>query len=402
MKRAARSNRVHAAADRTGAAALLRAARASGSDDGGESIGWAFAILPESTGARRLKIELLIRQGNHEAADVLIAKALLRRPTSASLTYLRAMSLSNQGRYAQADRELRLVLAERPHHHASLLLSGSAAIHCGDAARAAELLERAEQRRPTDDTRSLLADAWILAGRPDRARAVLQRMARCPVLLSARLLSAEGRLLEAIELLDGARRDGDAGEYAPVMCALVDLLEETSDLKHLVAILEPVGTAHPEVLERAGRAWLAMGAFRTAIVRMARLARLPRYRSRALVTMLVASSMLDRRALAARTLDRLRRADGAVDRAAIADAWCRGLRGRLILDEQGTRTAGADPHTGQLQELVAEAANSLDAALKSGVDDPCGTDRQEIQDHLATCRQVAAYFDGVDPFVRTA
>ncbi|MHC4969245.1 MAG: hypothetical protein ACYTF4_11575, partial [Planctomycetota bacterium] len=196
------------------AARLLRDARRLGPEgrqnlagtDADEAVEWAYSTMPDSLGARRLKIQMLLRQGNLEAADTLIAQGLLQRPTNASLSYLRARSLFAQGKLAPARRELRLVLAKRPRHRGTLELAGRVAFGLGDRRCTVALLERAERRRPDDGIRSLLTEVWLESGRPDMARAVLRRMAAPTALLQARVLRAEGRLLEARETLEKAAR----------------------------------------------------------------------------------------------------------------------------------------------------------------------------------------------------
>ncbi|MHC4785394.1 MAG: tetratricopeptide repeat protein [Planctomycetota bacterium] len=256
------------------AARLLRDARRLGPEgrqnlagaDADEAVEWAYSTMPDSLGARRLKIQMLLRQGNLEAADTLIAQGLLQRPTNASLSYLRARSLFAQGKLAPARRELRLVLAKRPRHRGTLELAGRVAFGLGDRRCTVALLERAERRRPDDGIRSLLTEVWLESGRPDMARAVLRRMAAPTALLQARVLRAEGRLLEARETLEKAARNAATSDRADITTGLISLLEETSDLQRLRRTLEPVGIDQPAVLARAGLSWLGMGAFHTAAV----------------------------------------------------------------------------------------------------------------------------------------
>ena len=106
-------------------------ARAAGPDEP-EDVEWTFAAMPDSPSAQRLKIELLLRHGDTESADALIARGLLQRPTDAGLTLLRARSLFAQGKLDRARRELRLVLAKRPHHRGAIELAGHVALELGD------------------------------------------------------------------------------------------------------------------------------------------------------------------------------------------------------------------------------------------------------------------------------
>ena len=382
----------HGSLDRGAAAQLLRDARRAHSDDADDAVEWAYSTMPESLAARRLKIRMLLRQGNLEAADALIAQGLLQRPTNASLSHLRARSLFAQGRLEPAGRELRLVLAQRPRHRGALELAGQVARGLGDARRAVALLERAERRRPDDDIRSQLIEAWLDGDRPDRARKVLRRMAAPTALLRARVLRAAGRLLEARELLEQAAADPTAADHTDVMAQLIDLLEETSDLQRLRRVLEPVDTDRPAVLARSGMAWLAMGAFHTAAVHMAKLARVRGFRAHALLVLMVAAAMVNRTRLASRALQRLRRIAEPIGPRTVAEAWGRGLLGRLLLDQCSARKAGADPHTGRLQQLLRDASGVFAEALASE-GSPSKRRRRHLQRHLAVCRQVSAQAD---------
>ena len=376
--------------DRVMAARLLRTARSAAPDDD-DSVEWALSAMPDSLCTRKLKIELLLRRGDIESASALIAQGLLLRPTDAALGLLRARSFYAQGQFDRAGRELGLVIAKRPHHSGALELAGEVAHQTGDAKRAAEFFERADQRRPSDRTKGRLVAAWLDAGRPDLARGVLQRIQMPTALLGARVLRAEGRLLEATETLVQAHRDQTHSDDA-IVCELIDVLEETADLKRLRQVLEPIDTNHPDALARAGRAWLGMGAFHTAALRMAKLARVSGYRAEALMVLLIAAAMINRPTLARRALQRLRRTDEPVEPKAVAETWGRGLLGRILLNQRSARKAGADPHTGRLQELLEDAAKVFDLELSAGESSLSPLQRTELQEHGAACRAVLAQF----------
>jgi tetratricopeptide (TPR) repeat protein len=382
------------------AARLLRAARVA-APSGGEDVEWAFSAMPDRPCAQRLKIEQLLRHGDIEWADALIAQGLLQRPTDAGLTLLRARSLFAQGKLDRAQRELRLVLAKRPHHCGALELAGHVALELGDAHRAAYLFRCIDVRRPDDRIKGLRVTALLEVDRPDLARGILERIQTPSVLLWARVLRAEGRLLEATETLHEARRDEADPDYAPITCALIEVLEEAADAKRLHDVLTPLQITHPAALARAGRAWLGMGAFRTAAVRMARLARVPGYRATALIVLMVAAAMINRQTLAARALRRLRRIDEPVDRPSTAEAWCRGLLGRILLDQRSARQAGADPSTGRLEHLVREAARVFDEELASA-DTLAAAERAVLERHRAVCRTVLGRFGDRDARPLTA
>jgi len=367
---------------------LLRAAREADAPD--EAIEWAFSVMPDRPAARRLRIAQLLAQKNYEAADALIAQGLRRRPTDASLSLLRARSLFAQGKLLPADRELRLVLARRPHHGAALQDAGRVAMALGRPLRAVRFFQLAATRRPDDRVWELLALAWLAARRPRTARQVVDRMSHPPALLTSRLLMAEGRLLDAAETLERARSDGSDSEQDAVVCELIDLLETKGDLNRIRGILVAVSTDRPDVLARAGTAWLSMGAFHTAVVRMAALARVAGYRGRALTVLMVAAAMLNRQTLAQLALRRLRRIDEPVERCDLAETWCRGLFGRVLLDQCSVRKAGADPHTGRLGRLLHEAGGVLQNELDSGGESMPQGERRALQHHIEVCRQVSA------------
>ncbi len=353
-----------AIAARHAAARLLRDARRAVGDDVAEAVDWAFSQMPDSLGARRLKIQQLVDQGDLESASVLVAQGLLRRPTDASLTLWRARILYQQEQFEQCARELRIVLARRPHHFATLELAGLAARKLNAPLRAASFFARAEARRPGDvPTRHLLVEAWIDEGRLDKAGCVLSGIDSPPARLSAKYLRAQGRLLEAAEALETAFGRGRGDEDEAVVCDLITILEESGNMARLRRLLERIDVRQPAALARAGLAWLWLGEFRLAAVRAARLARVPGFRSRGLLVLLVASALLQRPTLVERALARLRRSDDEIDPKVVAEAWCRGLMGRLLQAQCNPRQAGADPQAGQLGSLLREAADVFDQQL---------------------------------------
>ena len=62
--------------DRDDIARLLRAARRG---DGDDSVEWAYSVMPDSRAARRLRIEQLLVDGDHEAAEAIIARGMQLR-----------------------------------------------------------------------------------------------------------------------------------------------------------------------------------------------------------------------------------------------------------------------------------------------------------------------------------
>ncbi len=376
-----------AIAARHAAARLLREARRAVADDVAEAVDWAFSQLPDSLGARRLKIQQLVDQGDLESASVLVAQGLLQRPTDASLTLWRARILYRQEQFEQCARELRLVLARRPHHFATLGLAGLAAHRLNAPVRAASFFARAEARRPGDvPTCQSLVEAWIEAGRLDKAGRVLTRITSPPARLLAKYLRAQGRLLEAAEALETALGRGRGDEDEAVLCDLITILEESGNMARLRRVLERIDVRQPAALARAGLAWLWLGEFHTAAVRTARLVRVPGSRPMGLLVLLVASALLQRPTLVERALGRLRRSDDAIDPDVVADAWCRGLMGRLLQAQCNPRQAGADPHAGQLGSLLRAADRVFEQQLATATG-LSTAHRRELKQCQAVCQE---------------
>ena len=370
---------------RAEAARLLRAAQAAALDDG-EAIDWAYLALPGSPAARRLKIQMLLAQGDNQGAETLIAQGLLWRPTDPGLTLLRARAQYNRGRIDEARDELKLVLAMRPEHSGALELAGRVALRRRDPLRAAGFFRQADARKASDRLKTQRVIALLKAGRVERARAVLQQMEAPGAILQSRVLIAEGRRLEASEMLTKARAEATGSEYDAITCALIDILEETADMHRLGEVLDGLTTSRPASLARAGSAWLSLGSFATAIRRMSALARDPAYRVRALVVLMVAAAMANRPTLAARALGRLRRTSVPLDRAAIAATWCRGVMGRTLNEQHAARKAADDPHSGRLGQLLDAAGEVFDQALATGSESLSAPQRRELEHHLAVCR----------------
>ena len=168
--------------DRIQAATLLQEARNAEGSVANDAIDRAFAQLPESPGARILKIKQLINQDDLDEAGAVIAQGLLQRPTNASLTLLRAQVLYAQGKYDDCANELRLLLLKRPKHFASLVLAGQIAIANDAPLRAASYFMRASSRPLSNrETLKLLANALNEAGQVREARLVLDRIKPRPL-----------------------------------------------------------------------------------------------------------------------------------------------------------------------------------------------------------------------------
>lgn len=374
--------------DRVQAAALLQEAHHAKGSVASEAIDWAFFQLPDSPGARSLKIKQLINQVELDEAIAVIAHGLLQRPTNASLTLLRTQVLYAQGKYEECEHEIRLLLLKRPKHFASLVLAGQIALANDAPVLAASYFTRASSRRPNDrETLKLLANALNEAGQVKEARHVLERIKPRPLFLTAKVLKAEGRLLEAADTFEAAASNSEGSQKETAICELIAVLEEIGDMPRLKRILKPIDKSTPLALLRAGQAWLWQGAFKTALVRMASLSKVKGFMCPALTIGLVASSMLNRHRLSERILKRLNTGDQPIDSQAMAQAWCCGLMGRLLLAQCDPKQAGADPRTGQLGLLLQDAVKIFDQQLGEHNDSLTATQLAELEHHRTVCQQ---------------
>lgn len=377
--------------DREQAAALLRSARAGGLDAHSDSADWALSALPGNRHARRLAIQRLLHIGNTDAADALITQGLLIKPTDPLLTRLRAESLLMQGETRLAEKEIGLALERRARHCATLLLAARIASARGDHPRAVILLQRAMAVKPQrDEIKPLLVQVLLDAGSPQRAEKTLRTMKRPAPTLRARVLAAQGRLLEAIDLLESARRAG-AGtgqpDSAELLCELIGLLERVGNMARLRRLLEELGERSDldrAVLLRIGIAWLTLGAFTTASRLMAAISHPgPRQRD-ALAVLVVAAAMAGRRRLGERALDRLQQTPAGADPVMMADLWRRALTARLFSDQYDPRKAGSDRNASLLQPLLRSALKIFDAE-RAAAGRLRGDAKPQLNRHRAVC-----------------
>jgi tetratricopeptide (TPR) repeat protein len=344
------------AINRLDASRLLRAARASGRGKGCDAVDWAFAALPESRAACRLKIACLLADGDYETADGLIARGLLARPDDVSLMQQRVECLLGRGLAFRASVEVKLLLRRRPEHGSALAACGRVAAALGNWPRAIELLQSAAQRLPEDDSiRCALVRALLAGGRASEAAAEHSLLVDPPVMLSVAALRAQSRLLEAAELLEASlARNSD--DRQALLCELISVLEETGNWPRLQAVVERIDSATPKAAIRAARSWLMMGAFRHAATAAAKVLRRDRLNAEALAVLIVSAMMLGRARFAGRALKRLRACcDGPIDRVMI-DPWRRAMGGRLMIESWDARLAGADPSASRLRCLLQSAA----------------------------------------------
>jgi tetratricopeptide (TPR) repeat protein len=365
--------------DRLEAARLLRAVRSDEGPVADEALDWAFGIMPESAHPRRLLIERLLSQGDHRTADTMIAQGLLLRPDDPALSRLRAESLLMQEQPGEAEIEIRRALRRRPNHVRTLRTAASVAEALGKSTLRASYLERALAARPQSGaTRVELVNALLDAGCIGRASRMLKALGTRHPLLESRVLAAQGRVLDAISLLEQSRIDGDSDVSLTV--ELIAVLERAGDRPRLRRLLKQIDD-QADVLTHAGRGWLLLGQFRTAIIRLAPLRWSRSHAREALSIIAVAAAMLQRHALAERALARLQVTARGASPARLAELWRRALAARVLDDQLNARRAGQDRNASLLEPLLQSAVATLSRASQSAR----GAQRGELQRHRAIC-----------------
>lgn len=376
--------------DRIEAARLLQTARRGGwhSPEAADAIDWAFVAMPESRTARRLKIDQLLHHGDFNAADALITQGLTAHPGDPALSLLRARRLFDTGRLPAAARELKRALVRRPHHSATLALAGTVDRLLGNWHAAARLLRRSLVNCNAGNRQAISRELFLslFDGRAvDEAQAVLDQMPLAPPDLTAKLLCALRRPLEAAEILKHALRDRpDPARSQALLCQLIDLLEEIGDRKQLASLLETITIDHPQALRCAGQAWLSLGLFRRSIGAMRALSHNQPHRRAALTILLVAAALAERSRLAHRALRQLQLTLEGIDVQIMADAWRRGLLGRIVTEQQRSGGAGADPSSSQLLVFLNNAVRVFDVELDSATA-TSGPERVELRRFRSLC-----------------
>jgi hypothetical protein len=357
----------------------------SGADDRGELIGWALSAMPERLAARRVKIDYLLEGGHFDSADALIARSLIcgRPRESGALMRLRfARSLHAQGRLESADHEIRRVLDERPHDCRALVLAARIAGARHNHVRAVELMVLACDVRPADASlRAELVEALLAADLTDHAARELRRIASPSAVLVARVLRAEHRLLEAVEVIERAARDVTSAPPSAVLMELIEALEELGDGARLSAALEHA-PAEPAVQIRAVKAMLALGQPQRVEGAIAALGKDPRFRREAIPVLLAVRTMAGEFEQSQSALDQLDALPCGPDRAATASVWLSAMAGALLRSAIDARAAGRDPDANMLTPMLQRAAAVLRSALSNS---DAETDRSQHRNHLAMC-----------------
>jgi tetratricopeptide (TPR) repeat protein len=340
------------------AAQLLKLARGIGGDVVAEAVDWAYAAMPDRAIVQRLKARSLLRTGQLEEADALIAQALLIYPTDPVLSTMRAERLLAKGRLGSATSEIDLVIAQHPDRPSALALGATIAAKHGDHVRAIALLERAVEVRPLDmQIRIQLIEAMLAGVEPVQAAHQIAFLADPPALLEARVLHAEGRALDALARLETEWSCAPVGEQADeIAAAIVDLLEEVGRLETLQQFANTLDTSHPKALARAAQAWLVLGRFDEAIAMGAQLLKRRAFVPIGRGILLVAATMKGNFGIARRVVRQLITSELTIDRISLADLWRRGIIGKLICTHTALGAIGTNGHHSVLSSLAQSAA----------------------------------------------
>lgn len=347
--------------DRREAANLLRAVRSVGVDRAGDLLEWAVTIMPDRPTVQRLHVQALLSAGDVAGAESAIARALLARPLDPSLGLLHAECLAKRGKYSRAYVEVNAALERRPHHRRTRKLAARLANQCGDHLRAIALLDEATYLHG-DQSRALLIEALLGVGNVQRARWTLEAMQSPPPTLTAAVLHAEGRLLDAAEVLQCAVESARGEVEDDVLCMLLSVLERTGEAATLQRAMDRVGKAHVKSRAFVGRLLLSQGRFRTAALHAYAMLKDTKHYAEALPTLVVAAAMLGRPRLARRALARLRRTREGSTARIMAERWQRGMLGKLLRTQHDAKQAGCDPGSSVLEALLHDAGRGVATA----------------------------------------
>lgn len=354
--------------DRFEAARLLREARAAVGDARREAAGWAGAAMPDRRVASRILIDALLDADEIDEASSVLERARQAFPNDASLLLRQARCLLALGRLEEAWRAAHAAARLRHGHVGTLLTAAAIARDVGRPAKAGRLLERAARLR-TDDPAVIdaLVQVRLDVGDVIGARAAMTRYPAVGAGTCGRVLLAEGRIADAIELLSGptdAPADGETvAEADDRTCVLIDALERCGAAARLRSLLAGLTPEMPEAYTRAIDARLVLGELDEAIAMAGTLAHRPGCRRRALHRQAVAAALAGRTSLARGALSRLRSTSGSVDRSALAATWRRALEGRITTRQATPRRAGADEGHGVLASLLRNAISTFDRSI---------------------------------------
>jgi len=342
------------------AAQLLKLARHGSGDVVSEAVDWAYAAMPDRVIVQRLKVRSLLRTGQFESADALLAQALLIYPTDHVLSTMRAERLLHKGRLESAAREIELVLAHHPERPSALSLGAEIASRQGDRARALALLQRAVDARPFEAPRRIqLIEALLADEQTVQAVHHLAYLSDPPALLEARVMHAQGCTIDALARLQREWNTSMESDHADhVAAAIVSLLEEIGRLDELERFVNEFDTSHPRAIAKAAESWLMLGRFEEAAQLGAMLLKRRAFVPIGRGVLLVASTMRGNFGLAQRVVRQLVTSELTIDRISLAELWRRGTIGRLV--RNGTSLTSAQAHASQgVLSTMAQSACEL-------------------------------------------
>jgi tetratricopeptide (TPR) repeat protein len=359
------------------AAEMIRAVRNAprGSEERSELVGWALTLFRANPMVRRLKIDHLLDTGEYDSADALIARALMRgnsREACGLMHWRFARSLHAQGRLESAWHHVTIALTDHPHHGGALQLAAQIARDSGDTATSVELLLRACALRPAiGDLRAHLVDALLAIGQTHEAAVELGRIQSPPPCLVSRVLRAQGRTLEAVELLEQAMAYASDTDAAPELhLALMAALEELGDERRLADAIAGATNDEPEAERssnsrlRAAQAMLGQGHFDLALEMIGPLVHDVRRRRSALPVAIIAHTMLEQPSQAREAFLLWRQIEPAPSVDSMAPLWLFAIEGLILVEAVDIRSTGRDPSLGLLRPMLKRAATVLQHAVQ--------------------------------------
>lgn len=332
--------------------------------DAADACGWAVALLPESRAAQRLMLDWYLRSGQPEQALTRTRALLRQRGDDWRIWIRRAEALLDIDRPDEAFEAIDRTLAQRPNHARALLLAAEIAARLGDHASALSMLERADAHHPRRaDIAQPLVRALLANRRVADAAAVLDQLPHAEPELRAATLRAQGRLLDARQLLEKAIDvEPDASRREQLMLDLIDVLEAAGDWPALQRMLNRLDLA-PSVAERLADAGLSMGAFDRALELFAQAGSPVRREAPSHAAALAARGMDDR---AIEALASPRVPDPRLNRNRRVEPWLRAMLGMAVIeqvDARHARRANADPTQAILPTLLPLAVAAFERAI---------------------------------------
>ncbi len=364
---------------RWNAARLLDAARWCDPESGLELLDWVLTVVPHSRPARRLQIERLLQTGHLDDAEARLARGLLQWPRDRRLRLLRCRCLAEIGRPDSAREALDSLLRDRPNDREALLLAASLDCQAGRWLQAIIRLEQLLARHPDDEVAHIeLIETFLAAGQIELAADAIERLTDPPRSLAARVLAAQGQMLDALQMVSNCNPADDPESFGLRLRWLI----QTSNLEAARLLLEDVQMSEPAVCLHAACGWLNLGRFAMADRLARQAAESPVWRRQALEVRIVAGTLTEDAEVAAPVEDvfaEWHRHATAADRRRLAGRWLEGFRGELIADQHDAVKAGADPVGSVLEPLLADALMTLEASSDDGASTGIGIAGNDIR-----------------------